>query len=112
LYPPRRLRDDVTARLEKIPGKHLLFVKYSPEHCFCEEWVFNSADLHSQKIVYARPVSPEDDEALVRAFPDFDSWVIEPDLHPYFLARLGTDDVAALSSKTECRGSHDVLDTH
>jgi hypothetical protein len=91
LYPARRLRDDVNAKLEKVPGKHLIFVKYSPGHCFCEEWVFNSADIRSQRIVYARPFSPESDEALARTLYDRDVWVIEPDARPYRLARIETN---------------------
>lgn len=98
LYPPRRLRDDVTAKLERIPGKHLVFVRYSPGHCFCEEWVFNEADPMEQRVVYVRPYTPESDEALIRSFKDFDSWVIEPDLHPYHLSRLDSNQVSALSS--------------
>jgi len=106
LYPARRLRDDVSARLEKIPGKHLLFVVYSPDHCFCEEWVFNGADLSSQKIVYARSLSAASDAGLANYLYDHDVWVVEPDARPYTLsrmddsvtektARLETDSVAA-----------------
>jgi hypothetical protein len=98
LYPARRLRDDVTERLAKVPGKHLVFVKYSPGHCFCEEWVFNSADLASQRIIYARPYSPASDEALIRAFGDHDAWVVEPDERPYKLSRLDDSQVADLTS--------------
>ncbi len=90
LYPARRLRDDVTAVLERTPGKHLVFVKYSADHCFCEEWVFNGADIKSQRIVYARPYTPESDAALAKYLDDHDVWVIEPDAQPYILAR--TDD--------------------
>jgi hypothetical protein len=96
LYPARRLRDDVTAKLESIPGKHLLFVKYSPDHCFCEEWVFNSADIEQQRIVYARPYSPESDEDLARALPDHDVWLVEPDENPYRLTRMAPWDMEAL----------------
>jgi hypothetical protein len=88
LYPARRLRDDVSAKLAKIPGKHLLFVVYAPNHCFCEEWVFNLADLQSQKIVYARSFSPQSDAALANYLYDHDVWVIEPDARPYALSRL------------------------
>ena len=98
LYPVRRLRDDVSARLEKMPGKHLVFVRYSAGHCFCEEWVFNSADLLNQRIVYVRPYTPASDEALIKYFRDFNVWVIEPDVHPYNLARLPISEVAALTS--------------
>jgi hypothetical protein len=98
LYPARRLRDDVNERLSRVPGKHLVFVKYSPGHCFCEEWVFNSADIASQRIIYARPFSPSSDEALIRTFQDHDAWVVEPDEQPYRLSRLDdSQQVAALT---------------
>ena len=90
LYPARTLREDVTAILQKTPGKHLVFVKYSADHCSCDEWVFNGADIRNQRIVYARPYTPESDAALARYLNDHDVWVIEPDEQPYRLAR--TDD--------------------
>jgi hypothetical protein len=96
LYPARRLRDDVTAKLETRPGKHLLFVKYSPGHCFCEEWVFNSADIAQQRIVYARPYTPESDVGLARTLSDHDVWVVEPDEKPYRLYRLDTSNLTAM----------------
>ena len=97
LYPAKRLRDDVEAKLEKIPGSHLVFVKYAPNHCFCEEWVFNSADIRHQRIVFARPYTPQSDESLVRYLNDHDVWVVEPDAQPYRLTRLGISEVALLS---------------
>jgi hypothetical protein len=87
LYPARRLRDDVAAILEAIPGKHLVFVKYSAYHCFCEGWIFNGADIRNQRIVYARPYTPTSDAALARYLDDHDVWIVEPDAHPYRLAR-------------------------
>jgi hypothetical protein len=98
LYPARRLRDDVNAKLERIPGKHLVFVKYSPDHCFCEEWVFNGADIENQRIVYVRPYTPESDEALARYLRDRDVWVVEPDENPYQLVRVDSSSLAAIDS--------------
>jgi hypothetical protein len=110
LYPPRRLRDDVTAILNKMPGQHLLFVKYSPGHCFCEEWVSNGAELEGQKIVYARPRDPASDEALIQAFPNFDVWEIEPDFHPYRLWRV--EPAATASYAQSDRGRNDIFHSH
>ncbi len=90
LYPARRLRDDISARLSRVPGKHLLFVKYAPGHCFCEEWVFNKAELSEQRIIYARPYTLASDQALAQAFPDYDVWVAEPDSRPFSLTRVQT----------------------
>jgi hypothetical protein len=84
-----------------VPGKHLVFVKYAPGHCFCDEWVFNSADLKSQRIVYARPVSPESDQGLAEYLSEHDIWVVEPDAQPYRLARLSTYELANVSQSGE-----------
>ena len=96
LYPARRLRDEVNAKLERIPGKHLVFVKYAPDHCFCEEWVFNGADINSQKIVYVRPYTPASDEGLADHLRDRDVWVVEPDERPYRLMRISPSALASL----------------
>jgi hypothetical protein len=101
LYPAKRLRDDISAILEKIPGKHLVFVKYEPGHCFCEEWVFNGADLQEQRIVYARPVSPESDQGLAEYLSEHSVWVMEPDARPYRLARLSPYQFAELTRSKE-----------
>jgi hypothetical protein len=99
LYPAKRLRDDVIARLERIPGSHLVFVKYAPGHCFCEEWVFNTADIENQRIVFARVYTPESNQALANYLHKQNTWVIEPDLQPYLLSRLDEARVASLTPK-------------
>lgn len=88
LYQPKRLRDDVTAQLERIPGKHLLFIKYGQDHEFWKEWVFNLADIENQRVVYARSLDPSSDAALADYLSDFDVWYVEPDATPYTLARI------------------------
>jgi len=88
LYPARRLRDDVAEKLAQIPGRHLVFVDFGPEHCFCEEWIANSADIRNQPIVFARDVSLESDIRLASWLSDHDVWVVEPDARPYTLERL------------------------
>ena len=88
LYPAKRLRDDVNSELERIPGRHLVFVKYAKSHCFCDEWVFNSADIATQRIIYARLYTPETDQALAASLGDHDVWLVEPDPTPYRLYRV------------------------
>jgi hypothetical protein len=97
LYPARRLRDDVTKVMQQVPGSHLVFVKYGSNHCFCEEWVFNSADIAKQRIVYARPFTPETDMALARYLAHHDVWVAEPDARPFRLKPITMDELATLS---------------
>ena len=99
LYPARRLRDEVNAQLATIPGAHLVFVKYAPKHCFCEEWVFNGAAIDKQRIIYARPYTPESDVALAEAFPDHDIWLVEPDAKPYRISLLDLAELAKVSEE-------------
>ncbi|MCU1329006.1 MAG: hypothetical protein JWN34_4376 [Bryobacterales bacterium] len=105
LYPAKRLRDDVIARLERIPGSHLVFVKYAPGHCFCEEWVFNGADIRNQRIVFARVYTNESNVALANYLNKQNTWIIEPDLQPYMLARLDASNLAALTEREQARAA-------
>lgn len=74
-------------RLSRIPGKHLVFVNYSPTHPWYDEWVFNAADLNESRIVFARMCTPESDRGLMDAMSDRDVWVANPDASP-MLARV------------------------
>jgi hypothetical protein len=71
-------RDLAMAWLERIPGKHLVFVHYGPKHNWYDEWVFNDADLNSSKIVFARMCTPESDASLAAAMPDRVVWIADP----------------------------------
>jgi len=110
LYPARRLRDDVNAKLERVPGKHLVFVHYSPDHCFCDEWVFNSADIERQRIVYVRPYTPESDEALAQYLADRDVWLVEPDERPYRILRVDTSELTAVEREEFNAGDRAMLE--
>jgi hypothetical protein len=75
--PERRIaiRDD----LERIPGQLLIFVRYFPQHIFQEEWVFNSADIDSARIVWARDLGPEENSKLLAYYPNRKALLLEPD---------------------------------
>lgn len=81
-------------RVEKLllqsPGKHLVLVRYSPDHPRLQEWVYNEANLRKARIVWARSTDFDDDRKLIAAFPGRQVWVLEPDkpeknLGPYHL---------------------------
>jgi hypothetical protein len=72
-------REKIEKLLLEHPGKHLCLVKYSLDHPAIEEWVYNGADLKSERIVWARSMDPDDDRKLMKAFPDRDVWLLEPD---------------------------------
>lgn len=60
--------------LESEGGRHLVFVRYAPDYSIHEEWVFNSADIDSQRVVWARPIDAARDSALRAYYADRTAW--------------------------------------
>ena len=66
-------------QLAAMPGKLLVFVRYSPHHIFQEEWVYNAADIDAARIVWARDLGPEENQSLLRYYPDRTPVLLETD---------------------------------
>lgn len=79
LAQPRR---EIVRLLEAIPGRHLVVVRYAPNHDVFQEWVYNRADIDAARIVWAREMNPDDDAALIQYFGGRDIWLLEPDRSP------------------------------
>jgi hypothetical protein len=77
-----RSRVDVSHKLESLPGKHLVIVRYSPEHSVWREWVYNDADIDGSKVVWARDMGSIANERLLQYFNDRHIWLLEPDRGP------------------------------
>jgi hypothetical protein len=78
--PERRIA--VKKQLDAIPGKLLVFVRYSPGHIFQDEWVYNEADIDAARVVWARDLGPASDEILKLYYPDRKVLILEPDARP------------------------------
>ena len=78
--PDRRIA--IAGQLAAQPGKHLVFVRYLPQHIFQDEWVYNRADIDGATIVWARDRGPEEDLKLCAYYPGRKVWLLEPDLRP------------------------------
>ena len=74
-------RITVMKELEKLPGKHLVVVRYGRHHNIHDEWVYNGADIDGSKIVWARELSPQQNARLVAYFNDRRFWLVEPDVN-------------------------------
>lgn len=81
-------RQKIIAKLQAEGGKHLIVVRYSPAHKSSFEWVYNSADIDSADIVWARENPPPRSPApLLEYFKDRKLWLLDADpeeLGPYF----------------------------
>lgn len=76
----RLLRD-----LETTPGRHLVMVRYGPEHSPHEQWIYNEADLDGAKVVWAWEMGPQEDRELFDYYQDRRVWLLQADLKPRFL---------------------------
>jgi hypothetical protein len=79
LVPNPRTRDRAVATLERIPGKHLVFVYYDAQHPYTDEWVFNKAEIPGAKIVFSRVIDAKADSALISAMKGYDVWIADVD---------------------------------
>ncbi len=78
--PERRI--DVNRRLEQIPGRLLVFVRYAPLHPFQDEWVYNGADLAGARVIWARDSGAAEDAELEKIYPGRTALLLEPDARP------------------------------
>jgi hypothetical protein len=72
-------RADLIARLTAAGGKHLVIVRYAPDHTPNWEWVYNDADIDASPVVWAREMDPARNAALIRYFEGRSVWLLEPD---------------------------------
>jgi hypothetical protein len=75
--PQKRLA--VKEQLSEIPGKLLVFVRYSPQHIYQEEWVWNSADIDAARVVFARDLGLDEDQKLIQYYPKRKVLLLQPD---------------------------------
>lgn len=90
-------RANVASQLEQRSGKHLVIVRYSPTHePPFDDWVYNGADIDGSKVVWAREMSPADNQELFDYYKDRDVWLAEPDTIP---ARLSPYPITGLAQR-------------
>jgi hypothetical protein len=82
----------VQKKLEALPGKHLVMVRYSEDHNIHDDWVFNGADVDSQKVVWAREIDEQQDAKLFDYFKDRKVWLVTPDDDNTYLAPYAPPD--------------------
>jgi hypothetical protein len=78
----------IQRKLESLPGKHLVMVRYGDDHNIHDDWVYNGAEIDSTKVVWAREIDVEQDGKLFAYFQDRKVWLVTPDtdntyLEPY-----------------------------
>jgi len=72
-------RAAIQDRLSHEPGKHLVIVRYEPDHNIHDEWVYNGADIDSAKVLWARELDAPQNAKLLAYFKDRTVWLVDPD---------------------------------
>lgn len=75
-------RDPIAARLNRLPGRHLVVVRYAPTHDGNTELVYNRADIDAAKIVWAREMDGPHNRQLLSYFHNRHAWLLEADAEP------------------------------
>jgi hypothetical protein len=83
----RYVRAGVAEQVSAVEGRHLIFVRYGPEHCPSAEWVANRADIPGARVVWARSLGPRGegeelsrrDRELIARLPGRTVWVLDAD---------------------------------
>ncbi len=76
----------INRKLDSLPGRKLVFVRYSPVHQF-HEWIQNKAGIDSSEVVWAADLGDEKNKLLLNYYPNRTAWLVEPDAHPPRLVR-------------------------
>ena len=78
-FTPDYQREDIIANLKRQGGRHLVIVRYAPDHVAHQDWVYNDADIDASAVAWAREMDPDRNAALIRYFHDRRVWLLEPD---------------------------------
>jgi hypothetical protein len=80
--PVNSLRGQTEALISDLVDKHVILVRYTEKKNPHEEWVYNSADIDSQDVIWAHDLGPVENARLVKYYNDRKIWLYQPDLDP------------------------------
>ena len=72
----------VVSQLRRIPGQHLVIVRYGPDHNVDRDWIYNDPDIDHADVVWARDMGDEQNKELLRYFSGRHSWIMQGDEVP------------------------------
>jgi hypothetical protein len=78
-------RAQIETSLAQQPGGQLILVRYAADHNPLAEWVYNSAEIDSAKVIWAREMDTANNQEIIRYYHDRKVWLAQPDLDPAVL---------------------------
>ena len=78
-WAPSRQRSELMHKLTNDSARHLIIVRYGPNHFPHFDWVYNSADIDSSKIIWAKELGFEQNRKLLEYYNDRKIWLLKAD---------------------------------
>jgi hypothetical protein len=79
---PRNARRDELARLlQDQDGQHVILVRYTGSQSPHEEWVYNTADIDAQDVIWAHDIGSAENAPLLEYYKDRKIWLLQPDIN-------------------------------
>ena len=75
-------RAQIETSLEQLNRGQLVLVRYSPQHKFVDEWVYNAPDIDKSKVIWAREMDEAENRELMHYYKDRTVWLVQPDRKP------------------------------
>ena len=77
--PIRSNRPKILADLNRLPGKHLVLVRYGKVAPTRLQWVYNESNIDASYVVWAWDMGPARNRELLDYFKDRQAWSVDPD---------------------------------
>lgn len=92
-------RERIIGALHRRSGRHLVIVRYGPNHPFHYGLINNEADIDRAEIVWARDLGPEKNQELIRYYPDRTVWSFDADRWPVHIVPYAETERRADTSR-------------
>jgi hypothetical protein len=80
--PRNARRDQVVSLLNGFLQKDVIIVRYTGTQSPHEEWVYNSADIDAQDVIWAHDLGAVENARLLEYYKGRKIWLLQPDIDP------------------------------
>jgi hypothetical protein len=73
-------KGEIERRLaDRVPGDHVVFVRYTGAQDPHEEWIYNAADIDGSPVIWAQDMGEARNRRLIAYYPHRAFWMFQPD---------------------------------